>query len=79
MEMACLRIILLEGNQSDKGGSINLDNTDNFESSEGKNNSEQFHNRVLDIDPSSILSNLRKINPNKLIIRSINKFSGGKI
>ena len=42
----------LEGNESDKGGSINLDNTDNFESPEVRNNSEQFHNRVLDEDPA---------------------------
>ena len=62
----------LEGNESDKGGRINLDNTDKFESSEVTNNSEQFHNRVLDEDPSSILSDLRKRNPNKLIIGSIN-------
>ena len=60
------------GNESDKGRSINLDNTDKFESSEVRNNSEQFHNRVLDEDPSSILSDLRKRNPNKLIIGSIN-------
>ena len=49
------------------GGNINLDNTDNFSS-----NSEQPSCRNLEETPYLILSKLRKRNPNKLIIGSIN-------
>ena len=58
---------LLMGNQSDERGNINLDNTDNFSS-----NSEQPYCRNLEENPYLILSKLRKRNPNKLIIGSIN-------
>ena len=70
----------LISNETVKGGNIIVDNNDNFETSENNNLSEERGNVNLNEDTHSILSNLKRKNPNRLIIGSLNiDFLAGKL
>ena len=61
----------LISNETVNGGNIIVDNNDNCEASEINNLSEELGNVNLNEDTHSILGNLKRKNPNRLIIGSL--------